>query len=91
MTDKELLDLYRKKRAVDGLNGRTWDSQKHLKYDQEIEIQESRPLFDGQEGDISNAAWRLAVWQGVVEAEKEKIRKIVIPATHAGRLAQGKN
>ena len=39
--DKELLDLYRKKRAVDGLNGRTWDAENHLKYDKAIELEES--------------------------------------------------
>ena len=104
MTDKELLDLYREKRAVDGLNGRDWDAHKHLKYDKEIELEESRPVkdrgylriaitekhdFDSREGDISNLAWRLAVKQGAKEAEMEEIRKIVIPATHTGRLAKG--
>ena len=36
--DKEsrLLSLYRKKRSVDGLNGRTWDAVKNHKYDAAI-------------------------------------------------------
>lgn len=46
MTDKELLDLYREKRAVDGLTGRDWDAQKHLQYDKEIELEGSRPVRD---------------------------------------------
>lgn len=41
MTDEKLLNLYRKKRTVDGLNGRTWDATNHLKYDKKIELEES--------------------------------------------------
>jgi len=44
MANEKLLSLYRKKRAADGLNGRTWDATKHLKYDKEIELEESRHL-----------------------------------------------
>lgn len=42
MTDQELLNLYRKKRCVDGLCGRDWDACKHHDYDQEIEREELR-------------------------------------------------
>ena len=34
--ESRLLSLYRKKRAVDGLNGRTWDAVKHHKYNAAI-------------------------------------------------------
>lgn len=113
MNDKELLDLYRKKRAVDGLNGRTWDAEKHFKYDKEIAFAESCHLTSevdaietrrqavrvgitiqhnsGQDpDDISNAAAKLYFSKRAVERELEKTRKTVIPATHAGRLAEGR-
>lgn len=51
MTHKELLDLYRKKRAVDGLNGREWHAEKHLKYDKAIELEESRHLTSKSSGE----------------------------------------
>ena len=42
MNDRELLKLYRNKRAVDGLNGRTWNAIEHYKYDEAIEKEERR-------------------------------------------------
>jgi len=37
---RRLLSLYRKKRSVDGLNGRDWDAVKHHKYDAAIAVLE---------------------------------------------------
>lgn len=44
MKEYALLDLYRKMRAVDGRNERTWNSQKYLNYDKEIELEECSRL-----------------------------------------------
>jgi hypothetical protein len=33
---RKLLDLYRLKRSVDGLNGRPWWASKHLEYEEDI-------------------------------------------------------
>lgn len=92
MTDKELLDLYRGKRAVDGLNGRTWNARWHLQYDKEIELEESRPVrdrryvrvgitekhdFDERENDISDNADYLYFKQREKErAKAEDIEEI---------------
>jgi len=35
-----LLELYREKRKVDGLNGRPWDAARHLEIEKEIELAE---------------------------------------------------
>lgn len=42
MNNGELLELYRKKRCVDGYNGRTWDAGKHLEFDTAIENEEQQ-------------------------------------------------
>ena len=36
----ELLNLYREKRQVDGMNGRTWNAPEHLRLDELIEEKE---------------------------------------------------
>ena len=44
MMDKtlRLLELYREKRKVDGLNGRTWDATRHWVLDNKIQWVEER-------------------------------------------------
>ena len=44
MKDKtfRLLELYREKRKVDGLNGRTWDASRHWVLDNKIQWVEER-------------------------------------------------
>jgi len=42
MTDKELLELYRKKHSVDGRHGRIWNAGSHLQYADAIEEEERR-------------------------------------------------
>lgn len=36
----KLLNLYREKRKVDGLNGRIWDASRHWEIDNEIQLAE---------------------------------------------------
>lgn len=40
---KELLEVYREKRRVDGLNGRMWDGPKYLEMEKKISKIEAKP------------------------------------------------
>lgn len=75
-------------RCVDDLEKLLDESKDHLR----IFITQKHD-FDDREGDISNNAGHLYFKQREKEraeaGEIEKIRKTVVPATHAGRLAEG--
>ena len=52
---RTLLEAYRRKRAVDGLNNRNWDATAHWKAEQDIEALERQWLeLDGAERHWAN-------------------------------------
>ena len=54
MDDHKLLELYRKKRSVDGFNYRLWDALKHRQYEKVIDVEEERRRLSNQSNKAAN-------------------------------------